>query len=89
MARRRSGSAWQALGQVSYGATEAEQKSLVFRRSIYVAADIAAGELFTTANICIVRPGYGAPPALYHQLLGRPARHAYNRGTPLSLEQLL
>jgi len=81
--------AWQALGQVRYGPTQAEQKSLVFRRSIYAAADIAAGELFTAANIRIVRPGHGAPPALYHQLLGRPARQTYSRGTPLSLEHLL
>ena len=81
--------AWLALGQVRYGPTEAEQRSLVFRRSIYVAADIAAGELFTEANIRIVRPGHGAPPHLYRQLLGRPARRAYSRGTPLSLEQLL
>jgi pseudaminic acid synthase len=55
--------AWQALGQVRYGPTEAEQTSLVFRRSIYVAADIAEGELFTTHNIRIVRPGDGAPQA--------------------------
>ena len=81
--------AWQALGQVRYGPTEAEQKSLVFRRSIYAAADIAVGETFTTANLRIVRPGDGAPPHLYPQLLGRTARRAYSRGTPLSLDLLL
>jgi len=81
--------AWQALGQVRYGPTEAEQQSLVFRRSIYAAADIAAGELFTAANIRIVRPGDGAPPALYTTLLGRSARHNYRHGEALSLDQLL
>ena len=81
--------AWQALGEVRYGPTEAEQKSLVFRRSIYVAEDIAEGELFTTKNIRIVRPGNGAPPHLYNQLLGRPARRAYQLGAPLSMDQLL
>jgi N-acetylneuraminate synthase len=80
--------AWQSLGQVRYGPTEAEQQSLVFRRSIYAAADIASGEPFTETNIRIVRPGDGAPPALYRQLLGRPARQAYSRGTPISLEHL-
>jgi N-acetylneuraminate synthase len=80
--------AWQALGQVRYGATEVEQPSLVFRRSIYVAADIAAGEPFTEANIRIVRPGHGAPPGLYAQLLGRKARKTLNRGNPLSLDDL-
>ncbi len=81
--------AWASLGQVSYGPTEAEQKSLVFRRSIYAAADIAEGELFTAENIRIVRPGHGASPSLYPQLLGRKARQAYTRGTPLSLDHLL
>jgi len=81
--------AWQALGQVRYGPTEAEQKSLVFRRSIYASADIEAGEPFTRANIRIVRPGHGAPPHLFKQLLGREARQDYSFGTPLSLDQLL
>ena len=54
--------AWQALAQVCYGPTEAKKASLVFRRSIYVAADIADGEIFTTENLRIVRPGQGAPP---------------------------
>jgi len=81
--------AWQALGQVRYGPTEAEQKSLVFRRSIYASADIAAGEVFTADNIRIVRPGHGAPPHLFERLLGRRARQDYSCGTPLNLDQLL
>jgi pseudaminic acid synthase len=81
--------AWQALGMVRYGPTEAERKSLVFRRSIYVAQDINEGDLFTEENIRIVRPGDGAPPHLFDELLGRKARRAYSSGTPLSLDQLL
>jgi pseudaminic acid synthase len=81
--------AWQALGAVRYGPTEAERASLQFRRSIYVAADIAEGEAFTPENLRVVRPGYGAQPHLYEQLLGRTARRAYLQGTPLSLDHLL
>ena len=81
--------AWQALGSVKYGPTEAERKSLVFRRSIYVASDINEGDAFTTDNIRIIRPGDGAPPHFYQQLLGRKARRAYTSGMPLSLDQLL
>lgn len=81
--------AWQALGQVRYGPTEAERKSLQFRRSIYVAADIDEGDVFTTANLRIVRPGYGAPPHLLEMLLGRQARRSFQRGTALSLDQVL
>lgn len=81
--------AWQSLGQVRYGPTEAERESLQFRRSIYVAVEIAEGEPFTSHNLRVVRPGHGAPPYLYDQLLGRVARRAYQAGTPLSLDQLL
>ena len=81
--------AWQSLGTVRYGPTEVEQKSLMFRRSIYVSTDIAEGEVFSSENIRIVRPGDGAPPHLYYKLIGRPARRAYRRGTPLSFDQLL
>ena len=81
--------AWQALGEVRYGPTEAERASLQFRRSIYVAAEIAEGEVFTPENLRVVRPGHGAPPHLYDQLLGRAARRAYQPGTPLRLDQLL
>lgn len=80
--------AWQALGQVRYGPTEAEQKSLVFRRSIYAAADIAQGETFTEANIRIVRPGQGAPPGLYRELLGRKSKSDIKRGEPLTFNLL-
>ena len=81
--------AWESLGQVCYGPTEAEQKSLVFRRSIYAAEDIAEGEIFTSKNIRIVRPGHGASPALYPQLLGRKARKPYACGMPISIDTLL
>ena len=86
---RESERAWQSLGRVRYGPTEAEQKSLVFRRSIYASTDIAAGDLFTPENIRIVRPGHGAPPHIYNQLLGIKSPRAYAKGSPLSLESML
>ncbi len=62
--------AWQSLGCVTYGPTEAEKKSLFFRRSLYVAEDMKAGDIFTAENLRIVRPGYGLHPRYYEQLLG-------------------
>lgn len=81
--------AWQALGEVRYGPTEAERNSIVFRRSIYVAADITEGEEFTAENLRIVRPGNGAPPHLLEIVLGKKARKDYSKGEPLSLENLI
>jgi len=75
--------AWQAMGQVHYGVTEAEKKSLVYRRSLYVTRDMQAGELFSADNVRAIRPGLGLAPKHYDALLGRRARQALKRGTAL------
>ena len=80
--------AWMSLGEVRYGPTEAEIKSLVFRRSIYVAENITAGEIFTAHNLRIVRPGYGAPPSIYSILLGKQSKRSYKKGEPLQIDSL-
>ncbi|HXV28869.1 MAG TPA: pseudaminic acid synthase [Sinorhizobium sp.] len=76
--------AWQSLGRISYGPTEAEKKSLAFRRSIYIAEDVAAGELLTKQNLRIVRPGFGLAPKHYEMLIGRRASRDLKAGTPAS-----
>lgn len=81
--------AWQSLGSISYGPTALEEKSLIFRRSIYVSKDISVGDKFSEENIRIVRPGYGAPPYLFDVILGKIARKHFKSGTPLSLDELL
>lgn len=75
--------AWLSLGQVRYGPSEAEKKSLIFRRSLYVAADMKAGEEFTSANLRCVRPGLGLPPKYYEMILGRRVNQDVEKGTPV------
>jgi pseudaminic acid synthase len=81
--------AWQAIGNVQYGPTEAESKSLIYRRSIYVSTDIAVGEIFTAKNLRIVRPGNGAPPYLFEILIGKKAKREFSAGEPLQLEDII
>lgn len=80
--------AWQALGKVQFGATEREKKSMIFRRSLYVAQDMKAGDQFTPQNLRAVRPGFGLPPKYYDTLLGRRVGRDVKRGTPASWELL-
>lgn len=80
--------AWQSLGAVSYGPTEAEKPSLAFRRSLYISKDVKAGQLLTSANVRCVRPGYGLPPEYLQVVLGRTAAQDAAAGTPVSWELL-
>jgi pseudaminic acid synthase len=76
--------AWQAVGQVSYGPTAAELKSLAFRRSLYIAQDLQAGDVLTRQNLRSVRPGFGLAPKHLDSLLGQRIGQAAPAGTPMS-----
>ena len=78
--------AWSALGRVNYDRTASERGNVQFRRSLYAVADIAAGASLSGRNVRSIRPGFGLPPKLLPTLLGRRARAAIARGTPLSLD---
>ncbi|MFT2008780.1 pseudaminic acid synthase [Pontibacter sp. 13R65] len=80
--------AFLALGQVQYGVQRAEEKSRLFKRSIYAARDIAPDEQLTYDNIRIIRPGLGLAPKHFEQLLGKKAKTAIKAGTPLSWEMV-
>lgn len=76
--------AWRALGHVHYDTLGSEKGNLQFRRSLYVVADVAAGEVLSRANIRSIRPGDGLPPLRLWDVLGREARRDLKRGEPLS-----
>ncbi|MGH2405416.1 MAG: pseudaminic acid synthase [bacterium] len=80
--------AWRALGDLRYGPTPGEDGSLAFRRSLYVAEDMAAGDVFTPRNLRIVRPGHGLPPKYYDVLLGKRVRKAVRKGTSVTWDLL-
>lgn len=75
---------WQSLGKVNYGTTEVEKSSLSFRRSLYIAKDLNKGDVLTSKNLRIVRPGFGLPPKYYDILLGRKVNKDIKKGTALS-----
>ncbi|TGL45845.1 pseudaminic acid synthase [Leptospira perdikensis] len=80
--------AWQALGKISYGPTEKEKASLVFRRSLYVVADMKAGDVITDKNIKSIRPGLGMPPKFYDKVLGKRVNQDISRGTGLHWDMI-
>lgn len=76
--------AWQALGTVTYGGAKAEEKSKHYRRSIFVAQNIRAGEVLTRENIRVVRPAVGLEPKHLDTVLGQVAATDLTKGTPLA-----
>jgi N-acetylneuraminate synthase len=80
--------AWSALGSVNYQHKDSEKGNVVFRRSLYVVADLAAGETFTENNIRSIRPGYGLAPKHLAAILRRKATRDIPRGTPVSLDMV-
>jgi N-acetylneuraminate synthase len=61
---------------------------VIFRRSVYVVADIAKGEAFTRKNLRIIRPGYGLAPKHFREVLGRPSARALKVGESLDWNAL-
>jgi pseudaminic acid synthase len=78
--------AWLALGQISYGATKAEEKSLQFRRSLYIVQDLKAGETLTNENVSAIRPGFGLPTKYLNYFIGKKIKSNAIKGTPLKFD---
>lgn len=81
-------SAWQSLGKVGYGPSEAEKGSLVFRRSLYVGKDMNKGDEFNKENLRIIRPGLGLAPKYYKTFLGCKVNKNVKKGTAVDWDLL-
>jgi pseudaminic acid synthase len=72
-----------ALGEIHFGVSERENRSRVFRRSLFVVREMKKGEEFTAENVRSIRPGYGLHTRHLAEVLGRAAAQDIARGTPL------
>jgi len=85
---RDSKTAWAALGKVDYGRKSSEQGNLKFRRSLYFVKNLHAGDRLEHDAVRSVRPGYGVPPKLLDQLLGKILQQDVKANTPVRLDLL-
>lgn len=72
------------LGVESYELSQKSKEGRVFMRSLFVVEDIAKGERIKENQIRSIRPGYGIPPKMKYQVVGKKAKKALKRGEPLS-----
>lgn len=80
--------AWHASGEVCYSGTENEIKSRQFRQSIYPSRDIAEGEIFSSDNLKICRPGLSLAPRYWDALIGKAAKRSIAFAERLTTEDL-
>ena len=78
--------AWQSLGEIYYGSTKDEKKSMVFRRSLYIVRDMKKGEKLNNENLRAIRPGKGIAPGYFEILMGKCINQDIKKGTPVSWE---
>lgn len=75
-----------AIGQVSYGASDSEIGSRIFRRSLYIVKPVKAGDVLDRNNLRAIRPGMGLPVKHLKHLLGKRVNRDVERGTPMRWE---
>jgi pseudaminic acid synthase len=80
--------AWAALGKAGFERAGVEVGNIKFRRSLYVTADVKAGDALTPANVRSIRPGLGLPPKVLPEVLGKRAARDLKRGEPLRWDMI-
>lgn len=73
--------AWESMGKISYGPTEAEKKSLKFRRSLYITENMKKGDVLSTDNLRAIRPGLGISPKYIDDVVGLVVKTDVIKGT--------
>jgi pseudaminic acid synthase len=80
--------AFKLLGKSIFFRNKSENKSKIFRRSIFTTKNIEKGEKFSENNIRVIRPGYGLPPKYYNLILNKKSPLKISQGEPLRKEIL-
>ena len=75
-----------AIGHVSYPTDISTIKGRDYSRSLYVAENIRKGEIITEQNVRSVRPGFGAHPKYFPELIGKKVNRDLEKGTRFSLD---
>jgi pseudaminic acid synthase len=75
--------AFKLLGKKSFHRNINENKSKIFRRSIFAIKNIKKGEKFTKENIKVVRPGYGLEPKYFNKILNKRSLINVKKNEPL------
>jgi N-acetylneuraminate synthase/pseudaminic acid synthase len=76
----------QVIGSVYYPEDAWSLPARKDSRSLYIAEDMKAGDIFTVNNLRSVRPGYGLAPMYLDECLGKRVNRDLKKGERMSLE---
>ena len=78
-----------ALGSADKFVSDAAMKNAqVAKKSIMAKTDIAIGEVFSEANLCIRRPGTGLSPMHWDTIIGQQAKKNYSKGVIIDTNEI-
>ena len=80
--------AWEAIGEISYGRATSETKNIIFRRSLYVVANCQKGQVIGSEHVRSIRPGNGLAPKYLPDVIGKRAARDLRRGEPVSWQMV-
>ena len=80
--------AFNLLGKKSFFRNKSENKSKIFRRSIFTTKNIKKGEKFSKNNIRVIRPGYGLEPKYFKKILNKKSPINILKDEPLRINIL-
>jgi pseudaminic acid synthase len=75
---------YKLLGKNTFFRNKSENKSKIFRRSIFAIKKIKKGEKFSKENIKIIRPGFGLAPKYYNKILNKKSPINILKNEPLN-----
>jgi N-acetylneuraminate synthase len=81
-----SKTAWYSIGQVDYGRKSSEVENIKFRRSLYFVKNLMAGDVITAEAVRSIRPGFGLPPKMINEIIGRRLNRNTKCGQPVTLD---
>lgn len=76
------------LGKVDYEMTEKKKTSRQFSRSLFIVENVKKGDVVTEKNIRSIRPGFGMHPKHYNEILGKKFTGDFEKGSPLTFENI-
>lgn len=80
--------AFLSLGQIQKGILPAEEKSVQFKRSIFISTDVKKGDILSAENLKIIRPAKGLAPKYWDEVVGKTFKSDIKAGTPLNWEDI-